>query len=213
MRNNQLAITIVIVLTVGVLALVSCRKQDGDDGKFAWNAKRPQTMQETFSHEVHKPVLSKEGFECFVCHPMEVELDDEAEMEALIRASTETFFPGKETCHFCHYNPQAGNIAPDNCGSCHFNVREIQPANHNFDWTSRHVVFSKADVRDCETCHSPRFCEGCHEQRDVTVRRVHDRNFRFVHAIEARANPSQCGSCHKLKSFCDKCHIEGGYER
>jgi hypothetical protein len=40
---------------------------------------------------------------------------------------------------------------------------------------------------------------------------VHDRNFRFIHGIEVRANPRGCGNCHQV-TFCDTCHIEGGYD-
>ncbi|MEE9252861.1 MAG: cytochrome c3 family protein [Thermodesulfobacteriota bacterium] len=203
----------IYILFVGFVfaALVGCRTQEAPE--WGWKADRPRTTRETFSHDVHKKVLEKEGFGCFICHTTDVEIDEYTEPEEMIQISEQAFFPGKDTCHFCHYNPQAGNIAPDRCGICHFNTREIQPPNHNFDWVSRHAVFSKADSKSCEDCHSPRFCEDCHKRRDLPTRRVHDRNFRFVHAIEARANPRTCGTCHQLSAFCEKCHIEGGYER
>ena len=127
--------------------------------------------------------------------------------------SKETFAPGKETCHFCHYNPQTGNTAPDRCGLCHLDLRSIQPANHNFDWINRHAVYAKADAGSCDTCHRPSTCQDCHLRRDQSVRTFHDRNIRFTHGIEARANPMRCGECHAPRFFCQKCHVEGGYER
>jgi hypothetical protein len=165
-----------------------------------------------FSHKVHENVLKKEGLTCVACHPMGLKIEEKEEKERAT-ISEAAFLPGKETCHFCHFNPKVGSIAPDRCGICHFDLGKIQPATHNFDWISKHAVYSKADISDCESCHSPRFCEDCHKRRDLPTRRFHDRNFRFVHPIEARANPRECGTCHELKSFCVKCHTEGGYDR
>ena len=127
-------------------------------------------------------------------------------------ASKEVFSGGKDACHTCHYNPQTGNTAPDRCSLCHADVRDIEPASHNFDWLSRHEVFAKNDVQSCEGCHQPRYCQDCHNRRDETVRNYHDRNVRFTHAIEARANPMKCGECHTA-NFCQTCHREGGYEK
>lgn len=214
MTTNK--IIIIPVLTVVVLAaIVGCKQQE--DSKWGWEHKRPELAREIFSHEVHKNVLEKEGFGCFVCHPMEVGIEteemEEVDVEELIRTSKEVFFPGKETCHFCHYNPEAGNVARGDCNICHTDTADIIPANHNFNWIMRHSVFSKADAGSCESCHTPRYCEDCHKRRDLPTRRVHDRNFRFIHSIEARANPRQCSNCHEFRGFCEKCHIEGGYER
>ena len=204
--------TIASIIFLGFLTLYACRTQE-QGVEWGWNAERPQKTKDVFSHDTHKEVFEKEGFGCFVCHTSGIEMGEELEEEEMIKISEGAFFPGKETCHFCHFNPEAGNVAPDDCGICHFNMREIQPANHNFDWIAKHDVYSKADAENCENCHSPRFCEDCHKRRDLPTRRFHDRNFRFVHPIEARADPSSCGNCHELRSFCEKCHEEGGYER
>lgn len=194
------------------LAIIGCSTQSGDENASGAKPKVPLDVKMNYSHEVHKSVMEKEGFDCFVCHTVNLEIDPEEEksVEEMIKASKESFYPGKETCHFCHYNPQAGNIAPGDCSTCHFNMAEIQPKNHNFNWTSKHAVFSKADQESCENCHSPRYCEDCHKRRDFTIV-AHDRNFRFIHGIEARANPRQCGNCHQI-SFCNTCHIQGGYD-
>jgi hypothetical protein len=182
--------------------------------RWGWNAERPTTAMKTFSHGTHRNVFEREKLECYACHTMTARIaGDDKDVAEAIRASHETFYPGKETCHGCHYNPKQGNTAPDRCDLCHLDVRAIQPANHNFDWMNRHGVFAKADAGTCDSCHRPSTCQNCHERRDPSVRTVHDRNFRFTHAIEARANPMRCAQCHELRSFCQKCHFEGGYEK
>ena len=208
-------ITIIcLIFVVMTLVLFSCHSQNSDKDSLVRDMQRPSTSTMTFSHELHKQPLEKAGFDCFVCHPMNIEVEDkeEIEIEELIKASKQTFFPGKETCHFCHYNTQSGNIAPNKCSICHINPRDVQPANHNFNWAEKHAVFSKADSISCESCHSQTFCNDCHKRRDIPTLRVHDRNFRFIHGIEARANPTSCGKCHQAKSFCESCHIKGGYD-
>ncbi len=203
------------VLTLAFLVVVApsgCRKQDLH-AQWGWKAERPTPMK-TFSHGVHRQIFASQKVECFACHTMTARIGgDEKQIAEAIRASHEAFYPGKETCHFCHYNPERGNIAPERCDLCHLDVQEIQPANHNYDWMSRHGVYAKADELGCESCHRQSTCQNCHERRDQSVRTVHDRTFRFTHGIEARANPMACGQCHELKSFCTKCHTQGSYDR
>lgn len=203
-----IVITAFAVLIAGALA---CSTQNASDGGEEAAAKAPGDVMVNYSHEVHKKVMEKEGFDCFVCHPMNVEVQEEMSIEEMIKISNTSFFPGKETCHFCHFNPEAGNIAPNQCDMCHMNLVDIQPKNHFFNWSSKHAVFSKADEESCEQCHAPVFCQDCHKRRDLPTQRVHDRNFRFIHGIEARADPRQCGNCHQI-TFCDTCHIKGGYD-
>jgi hypothetical protein len=38
---------------------------------------------------------------------------------------------------------------------------------------------------------------------------VHDANFRFTHAIEAKSRLTDCQSCHNNKTFCNDCHNYG----
>jgi hypothetical protein len=199
-----------LIVMFGMFFLQGCRMSELEWG---WNTKRPQTIQEVFSHETHETVFKKEEFSCSVCHPMGVLIEEEKEDEKMYEISKEAFFPGEETCHFCHFNPKGASIAPGRCGLCHVDLIEILPVNHHFDWIARHAVYSKTDAGNCESCHLPRFCEDCHQRRDLPTQRVHDRNFRFVHGLEARFNPKSCGTCHQLDAFCAGCHIEGGYER
>jgi hypothetical protein len=197
-----------------LLAHPGCRTQDLNQ-RWGWKADRPITPMKTFSHGAHRNVFEQNGIECFACHTMTARITGEGSEAAAaeaIRASKEAFYPGKETCHDCHYNPRRGNTAPDRCDLCHLDVQAIQPANHNHDWMNRHGVFAKADQATCETCHRPSTCQNCHVRRDQSVRTVHDRTFRFTHGIAARANPMACGQCHDLRSFCTTCHTQGGYE-
>ena len=206
--NRAIAITAFSIL---MICMIACRTQSAGDGTEDIKTKSPTEHKFNYSHDVHKNVMEKEGFDCFVCHPMNVEVSEELSPEEMIKISNKSLFPGKETCHFCHFNPQAGNIAPGQCDMCHINMVDIQPKNHNFNWMSKHAVFSKADEKSCQSCHAPVFCQDCHKRRDLPTQRVHDRNFRFIHGIEARANPRECGNCHQV-TFCDTCHKQGGYD-
>jgi hypothetical protein len=209
-RRGSLSFSIVIAV-LAVVGPWSCRTvNNGMD--WGWRGERPAEPADLFSHQAHRDVFAREQLQCFACHTMSARGTDEKDAAAAIQASKEAFTGGKDACHVCHFNPQTGNTAPDRCGICHVDVREIQPASHNFDWLSRHLVFAKNDPQSCEGCHQPRQCQDCHNRRDQTVRNVHDRNFRFVHGIEARANPRKCGECHS-SGFCQTCHVEGGYEK
>ena len=201
-------VTCITILALFILYGCPSKEQGAEWG---WKYQKPLRPQDTFTHKVHENVLKKEGLDCVTCHPMGLEIEEKEEKKRA-EISEAALFPGKETCHFCHYNPKAGNIAPEKCGICHFNLLEIQPANHNFDWAIKHAVFAKTDDQDCESCHTPRFCEDCHKRRDVPTRLVHDRNYIVVHTVDARANPRTCGNCHEI-TFCNQCHREGGYER
>lgn len=210
MRRVQTVLCLVL-LCLAILAPQGCRN-GGPALEWGWKTERPPGPLKTFSHQGHKGTFQREQVQCFACHTMTARIDDEQEAAAAIQASKTTFMPGKEVCHSCHYNPQVGNTAPDRCGLCHLDVREIMPANHNYDWMTRHLVFAKADIESCEGCHQARYCQDCHNRRDQTVRTVHDTNIRFTHGIEARANPMRCGECHD-SGFCQQCHVKGGYEK
>ncbi len=203
-----------IALICSTAALISCRTQSTDNEAVVGDMQRPGTAQMAFSHDIHKQALNNMGFDCTTCHPMSIDIKDkeDIEIEEIIKASEQSFFPGKETCHFCHYNEQSGSIAPGKCNICHINPKDVQPANHNFNWMEKHAVFSKANSKSCESCHSQSTCNDCHKRRDIPNLRIHDRNFRFIHGIEARANPNSCGKCHQAKSFCETCHVKGGYD-
>ncbi len=205
MKNHFFCFSLIML----ILFLQGCRTSGMDWG---WKAERPQKIQDVFSHANHEKAFKKEGFDCSACHPMNFLIQEEEEKK-MHAVSKEVFFPGKQTCHFCHFNPKSLSNAPGQCSLCHFDLLSIQPPNHQFDWGRKHSVYSKADTGKCETCHLAKFCEDCHQRRDLATERVHDRNFRLVHGMEARVNPTSCGNCHERVSFCDECHIEGGYER
>ena len=207
-------LTIWMLLLSLTLLYSGCSTQGSDTNGLQADMQRPSSAKMTFSHEVHKKAFDKMGFDCTTCHPMNIQAEnkDELEIEQIIKNSEQSFFPGKETCHFCHYNTVSGNIAPGDCKICHINPRDVQPNNHNFNWMEKHAVFSKSNLKSCENCHSQAFCNDCHKRRDIPTMRVHDRNFRFIHGIEARANPNSCGKCHQEQSFCQTCHIKGGYD-
>jgi hypothetical protein len=74
-----------------------------------------------------------------------------------------------------------------------------------------------AAARDlCATCHSERFCDGCHGKTvpalptwlsfdTPSLSGLHRAGFRSRHAEEARAQPGLCATCHTEQS-CRDCH-------
>jgi hypothetical protein len=210
MRTRRTLVWVVITALAALVPLACRTVNHGLD--WGWRAERPADPLRVFSHQDHKDVFARQQVQCFACHTMSARITEEKEAADVIRASQQAFTGGKDACHTCHYNPQTGNTAPDRCSLCHVDVRDIQPANHNFDWLGRHQVFAKDDAASCESCHQPRYCQDCHNRRDETVRTFHDRNIRFTHGIEARANPMKCAECH-TPNFCQTCHREGGYEK
>ena len=78
------------------------------------------------------------------------------------------------------------------------------------DWVGRHQSLAKQNPAECASCHTnPMFCLDCHKRRDTVQERMHKRNFKFFHSIEARANPRKCDACHTV-TYCQECHSGRG---
>jgi len=45
----------------------------------------------------------------------------------------------------------------------------------------------------------------CHEKKEATRFRVHDRSWLSIHSVAARTDPTTCGTCH-LQADCVACH-------
>jgi len=161
-----------------------------------------------FNHARHDKALQKASVTCVECHRFDAVIDttkDKAAQEASARA----LHPGSAACHGCHVDDETRTAAaPQECTTCHENLRPLTPENHQVAWLKVHPTSARADSRSCESCHRQSFCVDCHTRRDTIQTLVHDRNFRFTHSIEARANPMQCGSCHRV-DYCTNCHQQG----
>ncbi len=173
-----------------------------------------------FNHEIHYEEL---GISCETCH-RNVDQVDFAGSEQM---------PVKADCMSCHDGGQASM----DCESCHMTTKTLLPATHmaaNFEREHKRFVRAGAMQAECASCHMTSFCQDCHDAAGITssslgpirsaplyspegagkkatsAQRVHDLNYRFTHAMDARSKRSQCQTCHSVESFCADCHVEGG---
>jgi hypothetical protein len=93
---------------------------------------------------------------------------------------------------------------------------------HRNDFLGRHSVEARADPVSCQRCHSPSFCETCHQQSHVAFGSPNARNPHppgwglpgsgAFHGDAARRDILSCASCHDQgdQSNCIQCHKVGG---
>ncbi len=199
-KGLRLSILIAVALIVG-----SC-------GKGNVNYKEELGATAKFHHREHKEFIDRHG--CIPCHKMNVEMSW-ADIEAAERGSKKIIMPSKVTCHYCHNNPGKSPApnAPTQCYICHFNMKEIEPADHKTaNWMKTHRFAYQAKPQKCSECHRQRFCIECHQRRDTIQHKVHPRNYEYTHSIEAAADPAKCSRCHRV-GFCMECHTKGNWTR
>jgi hypothetical protein len=194
---------------------VSCHTQPHDarecgschGSPWTRNAAAEARVHLRFSHAEHVPELSGN---CARCH-----VD--------VAAEGATLRPRMATCLACHEH--AEEFQPENCAACHVDLAAegIPPRSHlvhdgNFAREHGERAASNRDL--CATCHSEKFCGGCHGATvpalpamrafdDPTAASVHRAGFRSRHAEEARAQPGLCATCHGQRA-CVACHDEEG---
>lgn len=140
--------------------------------------------------------------------------------------------PAMATCFRCHAHDRARDRR--DCAACHVDLAEegTLPASHlvhEGDWLREHGVRAAAAGDLCATCHSERSCAVCHGATVPALparaafagvagpggvgepgqASVHRAGFRARHAIEARAAPGTCTTCHSQDS-CARCHTIAG---
>jgi hypothetical protein len=93
---------------------------------------------------------------------------------------------------------------------------------HRNDFLGRHSVEARADSVSCQRCHSPSYCETCHQQSHVAFGSPNARNPHppgwglpgsgEFHGDAARRDILSCASCHDQgdQSNCVQCHKIGG---
>ena len=128
--------------------------------------------------------------------------------------------PKMATCFGCHKHQDQWSLR--DCDGCHVDLQTegTLPSSHlvhDGDWIREHGVRA-ASARDlCATCHSERSCAGCHGVGTVpalparlafdtvSLSGLHRAGFKSRHALEARADPGLCTTCHSENS-CIDCH-------
>jgi hypothetical protein len=213
-------------LTPGHDACKSCHEdQLSNDCQFCHYSDTPEKEAAApvrdliFSHKRH----TDQKVECVTCHTR--------------IAESETPYnhprPTMATCNVCHDKVKAGN----ECESCHKNLATLYPKSHTKgNFMKEHGRLTRLNTFDakCQSCHEERWCSQCHDGTNLTTlspslkigmisprtlgndkakalagQSVHDLNFRFTHAIEAKGKTSDCMVCHRSQQFCNDCHNNG----
>ncbi len=101
------------------------------------------------------------------------------------------------------------------CNDCH--KSEGVAPNHDSDWVRGHRVLASKGAKNCEECHSQKFCLDCHSGGgtgdDLAVEnfgrdyipKSHRGDWMDEHPIKAADNPQSCQRCHDDK-YCEECH-------
>lgn len=159
---------------------------------FYAEAKKKASAFDVFNHEMHTPIYESSNVPCETCH---ADPESYGNREKI----------NKQGCHQCHKAPAPIMPVIKDCKTCHF-AGFPKPMSHKVSWISKHQSYAKNDPASCAECHSNQmFCMDCHSRRDTIQERMHMRNFKFYHSIEARANPKRCNACHTV-SYCQDCH-------
>ena len=131
--------------------------------------------------------------------------------------------PPMATCFRCHDHDASRDAR--NCAACHKNLEDAQtlPQSHlahDGDWAREHGTRAAASADACQSCHRESFCTQCHGQTvpmlpatakfaDPFAPSVHRAGFASRHALEARADPGACSTCH-APDRCASCHLARG---
>jgi hypothetical protein len=158
-----------------------------------------------FAHRDH---AQSSGGGCVTCHR------GVAEGDGPLR-------PTMSTCWGCHDAEQDART----CDACHVDLEEegTLPESHlvhDGDWIREHGTRASSAGDLCGSCHTERSCAACHGQSvaelpstmrfdQPTRASVHRAGFASRHAIEARAEPGACATCH-APSTCQSCHAREG---
>jgi hypothetical protein len=163
-----------------------------------------------FDHRKHLPLESIAG-QCVKCH------------EGVVQTGpTALLNPPMSRCLTCHQE----DFDQANCTRCHTTkylarTKPLTFMRHDAGWVRTHGLEATGrSERVCAQCHSQTTCVDCHavyealslEKRRpdaISTTQVHRGDFLTVHAMESRAAPATCTSCHTPAS-CDSCHLQRG---
>jgi hypothetical protein len=128
--------------------------------------------------------------------------------------------PPMATCFRCH-DRDAGR----RCDACHRDLEDTHtlPQSHlahDGNWLREHGARAASSAAVCQSCHRESFCAGCHGKTvavlpstarfaDPFTASVHRAGFVARHALEARAEPGACTTCHS-PDRCIACHLARG---
>jgi hypothetical protein len=171
----------------------------------------------------HKKHIGERKAKCVVCH---------AGIEKAELAS-DLGGPKMAACTTCHNGQQATT----QCENCHRNLANLYPSSHTaVDFNKNHKFLTRLNAADsqCQACHAEPFCAQCHDGTNLTTltagqkigmisprtlgndkakalagQSVHDINYVYTHAVDAKAKTVECQTCHNTRTFCNDCHENG----
>lgn len=160
-----------------------------------------------FDHGRHLPRVRGN---CMRCHEGVAEGDDHLR-------------PAMAICFRCHDHDASRDART--CDACHRDLEASGelPASHlahDGDWVRDHGTRAASSAELCRTCHGERFCASCHGVTvaalpatqhfdDPFAPSVHRAGFAARHALEAKADPGACQTCH-APDRCIACHTARG---
>jgi len=187
----------------------SCHRADLPRVRESLAQPKPVRDAIAFDHRQHLAMREIQG-QCVTCH------------SGVVKAGGPPL-PPMARCFTCHEHEaewQAGTCAP-----CHAarDLARTPPRSflrHDAEFARRHGQFAVEDRRLCQSCHTQKQCNDCHDTtQDLTVERrrpdkvettlVHGGDFLVRHALEAQAEPTRCARCHAPET-CDACHAQRG---
>ena len=179
---------------------LGCHAPDGALGELAESRDHL-----TFNHGKHLP---RAKGNCMRCHIGVAEGD-------------ERMRPPMVACFNCHDTDRDAR----KCDGCHKNLEvsgEVPQTHlaHDGDWLHEHGRRAASSGDACQSCHSERYCASCHgvtvaalpsqlHFADPFTPSVHRAGFSSRHALEAKADPGACQTCHQ-PDRCVTCHISKG---
>ena len=171
----------------------------------------------------HKNHVVDQKIKCLVCH---AGVDTST-------VATDIPRPQMNSCTTCHN----GKVAVNQCENCHRNLATLYPESHKKeDFKKYHKLYVRLGAMEnqCQACHSDNFCAQCHDGTNLTKlspgnmtgmisprtlgndkaqalagQAVHDLNYLYTHAVDAKARTSECQTCHDRRTFCNDCHTNG----
>jgi hypothetical protein len=194
-------------------ACLQCHQDKKDDCAMCHTAVRargsaaevnePQTVR--MSHADHIPRVKEK---CDVCHK---------QLPNPLRTAATR--PSMDSCLGCHEHKQ--EYEQGRCATCHLDLSHFGPKplgafTHAGNFVAEHMRPARSAPETCASCHDQTFCTDCHAstvglkvevkfpervERDF----IHRNDFISRHAIEQKADPASCATCHGT-TFCQTCH-------
>ena len=80
---------------------------------------------------------------------------------------------------------------------------------HDLRFRKEHAAVAAGDEAYCASCHKRAFCVDCHNGTQKPMD-FHANDYVSIHPVDARRGTPDCGSCHRLQTFCTGCHSRMG---